>query len=44
MLDNILTAYLNEFKAFFTNYSIELALIFVLVFVIIVIRFLFRIK
>ena len=44
MLDEILTAYLNEFKAFFTSYSEELLLIFVLVFVIFIIRLLFRIK
>lgn len=44
MLNDILTTYLDEFKSFFTNYSEELALIFVLVFVIIIIRLLFKIK
>lgn len=44
MLDNILTAYFEEFKNFFTNYPTELAILFVSVIIVIIFRFVFRIK
>lgn len=44
MLNDILTAYFEEFKNFFTNYPTELALLFVSVIIIMIFRFVFRTK
>lgn len=42
MLNNILTAYFDEFKAFFGNYPDEMAILFVSVIIIMIFDFIFR--
>lgn len=44
MLNSILTAYFNEFKAFFTGYSTEMTILFVSTIIIMVFVFIFNKK